>query len=339
MIISNTYLGIAIIIFLGQCLKLDSQTNYIQIEQKELCNKPAIDWVDEISPEKFLIKDEGFFSSVLNFILGEEELTIVRPFGSYVSDNGSIYYIDQDEKSLMFIDKKENEIRNILPDEIKLESPVGLCSTEDGLLISDSENDKVWKYYFENEEVSELNNSLKQPTGITYLKDRNEIWVCETKNHRIVRLDKNGNQIGTIGQRGIEPGEFNFPTFIWADNKGKVYINDSMNFRIQIFSEVGVLIKTFGKAGDGTGDFARPKGIATDSFGHIYVADALFNNIQVFNEQGQLLYTFGQKGIEKGEFWLPAGIYIDNVNKIYVADSYNSRIQIFQLSCDGEIEN
>jgi len=339
MIISNTYLGIAIIIFLGQSLKLDGQTKIIQIEQNELCNKPAIDWVDEITSENFANRDEGFFSKVLNFILGEEELTIVKPFGSYVTDNESIYYIDQDKKSLIFIDENKNEVRNILPEEIKFESPVGLCSTEDGLLITDSQNDKIYKYDYETEEITDFNTSLKQPTGITYLIDIKEIWVCETKNHRIVRLDKNGNQIGTIGQRGIEPGEFNFPTFIWADNKGKVYINDSMNFRIQIFSEEGVLISTFGKAGDGSGDFARPKGIATDSFGHIYVADALFNNIQVFNEQGQLLYTFGQKGIEKGEFWLPAGIYVDKVNKIYVADSYNSRIQIFQLSCDGEVEN
>lgn len=338
MIPFNTYLGVSLIIFFGLSMELDSQTNKVQIEQNELCKNPVINWIGEISSKNFSNKDEGFFNSVLNFILGEEELKIVKPFSSFATDNGSIFYIDQDEKSLMFIDKKENEIRSIQPDEIKFGSPVGLCSTEDGLIISDSEKDIVWKYCFETEEVSEINNSLEQPTGVTYLRDRKEIWVCETKNHRIVRLDKNGSKIGTIGHRGVEPGEFNYPTFIWADNNGKVYINDSMNFRIQIFSEAGNLLRTFGKAGDGSGDFARPKGIATDSFGHIYVADALFNNIQIFNQQGQLLYTFGDKGIENGKFWLPAGIYIDKANKIYVADSYNSRIQIFQLSCDGEIE-
>jgi len=315
------------------------QANSVQEFQKETCQEPTIVFVDEVSLNNISNREEGFFESIFNLIFGEDDLTIQKPFNTYVSDNGLIFFVDQGNKSLIVIDKKENEIETILSDEIKIESPVGLCSTEDGLLITDSQTNQVWKYDFSTEETRELNSSIKQPTGIAYIKNNNEIWVCETAEHRIIRLDREGKQLGIIGQRGLGDSEFNFPTFIWADNKGKVYINDSMNFRIQIFSEEGTFIRSFGKAGDGSGDFARPKGIATDSFGHIYVADALFNNIQIFDQEGQLLYVLGNQGIQKGEFWLPAGLYIDNHNRIYVADSFNSRIQIFKLICDGESED
>jgi len=311
------------------------KANSVQEFQKETCQDPAITFIDEVSLNNISDKEEGFFDSIFNFIFGEDELAIQKPFNTYVSDNGLIFIVDQGNKSLIVIDKAENEIQNLLPENFKCESPVGLCSIEDGLVFTDSQTDQVWKYDFENEEIAKLNSSLKQPTGIAYIKNNKEIWVCETEEHRIVRLDRTGKQLGIIGQRGLGNSEFNFPTFIWADNRGKVYINDSMNFRIQIFSEEGKFIRSFGKAGDGSGDFSRPKGIATDSFGHIYVVDALFNNVQIFDQEGQLLYVLGNQGIQKGEFWLPAGLYIDNHNRIYVADSFNSRIQIFQLICDG----
>ena len=316
-----------------------SQPIHPQDAQKEICIKPSINLISEISSANFSNQEKGFFSVVLDLITGEDKLTIVKPFSIYAATDGSLYFLDQDNKSLILIDEEENEIENLFPDDLQCESLVGLCSTESGLLITDSQNNKILKYEYESEEVREFNISLDQPTGIAYIKSKNEIWVCETKNHRIIRLDKYGNKLGTIGQRGITLGEFNFPTFIWADNKGKVYVNDSMNFRVQIFSEDGSLLSAFGKAGDGSGDFARPKGIATDSYGHIYVADALFNNIQVFNQEGQLLYTFGERGTDQGQFWLPAGIYISRTNTIYIADSFNSRIQIFQLECDENSKN
>ena len=75
--------------------------------------------------------------------------------------------------------------------------------------------------------------------------------------------------------------EFNFPTFIWIDNKGIVYLVDTMNYRIQILDKTGNFIFSFGSIGDATGYFARPKGIATDSHGNIYVADG--NSIRKIN--------------------------------------------------------
>ncbi len=305
-----------------------------QIKLSDTCSKPKIEWIEEISSETINSSAGGFLETLYNFIVGSDDLTILKPFDLVTDKEGSIYFIDQDNKKIIKYIPNKDEIVSLIEDDIELKSPVSLCLFENNLVFTDSELNKIFIYNFDSEETSVLNSSLEQPTGIIYLENIQEFWVCETHQHRIVRLDKKGDIIETFGRRGKEQGQFNFPTFIESDRDGNVYVNDSMNFRIQIFSSDRNFIKQFGNAGDGSGDFARPKGIAIDSFNNIYVVDALFNNVQVFDQQGSLLYSFGEKGTDSGMFWLPTGIFIDQENKIFVADSFNSRIQIFQLSCE-----
>ncbi len=301
----------------------------------EICNNPKIEWIKEISSELINNSDKGFFKSLLDFIIGKDDLLILKPFNLVTDLEETIYFIDQDNKNILKYSSTENELVSLLDDDIILKSPVGMCLSEKNLVITDSELNEIYTYNLDSDETSILNSTLEQPTGIIYLEDVQEFWVCETKQHRIARLNKDGDVIGNIGIRGIDEGQFNFPTFIWTDGNGNIYINDSMNFRIQVFSCDGKFIRQFGKPGDGSGDFARPKGIATDSYNNIYVVDALFNNVQIFDQRGRLLYSFGEQGTESGKFWIPTGIFIDKENKIYIADSFNSRIQIFQLRCEN----
>jgi len=301
----------------------------------QICNHPKIEWIKEISSESINNSGKGIFKSLLDFIIGKDDLLILKPFYLVTDFKEVIYFIDQDNKNIIKYSSTENELVSLLDDDIILKSPVGMCLSENNLVITDSELNEIYIHDLDNDETSILNSSLEQPTGIIYLEDVQEFWVCETKQHRIARLNKNGEIIGNIGERGIDKGQFNFPTFIWTDGNGNIYINDSMNFRIQVFSCDGKFIRQFGKHGDGSGDFARPKGIATDLYNNIYVVDALFNNVQIFDQRGRLLYTFGERGTESGMFWLPSGIFIDKQHKIYIADSFNSRIQIFQLRCEN----
>ncbi len=306
-----------------------------EITEKAICKSPNIEWLQEISSESIKTSSGGFFESLSDLIFGSDDLTILKPFSLVTDSEGSIFFIDQDSKKLLKYSFDENELASLLNDDVELKSPIGLCINQTALIFTDSELNTVFKYDFNSEETSVLNSSLEQPTGIIYLESIQEFWICETKQHRIARLNKDGKLLGTIGQRGNGQGQFNFPTFIWSDGNGNIYVNDSMNFRIQIFSSDGKFSNQFGKSGDGSGDFSRPKGIATDSYDNIYVVDALFNNVQVFDQSGRLLDVFGERGTDPEMFWLPTGIFIDKQNKIFVADSFNSRIQIYQLRCEN----
>lgn len=317
-----------------------NQLNYFAQSQDkvltvEYCNSPKIEWINEISSESVNSDNSGLLNSLYNLIVGNDEIQILKPFSIVSDTNDNIYFIDQDSKKLIKYSLTEKTLESLIDEDIVLKSPTGLCLTDKDLFITDSETNNIYKYNLESEETTIINSSIQQPTGIIFIKDTNQLWVCETKEHRIAKLNLYGEVIGTIGQRGTEDGQFNFPTFLHIGNNNDIYINDSMNFRIQIFSKDGKFIRKFGKAGDGSGDFARPKGIATDSFNNIYVVDALFNNVQVFDHTGRLMYIFGKKGTDTEMFWLPAGICIDKDNKIFVADSFNSRVQVFQLRCSN----
>jgi DNA-binding beta-propeller fold protein YncE len=299
----------------------------------EPCNSPKIEWINEISSESVNSENSGLINSIYTLIVGSDEIQILRPFSIVSDSNNNIYFIDQDSKKLIKYSFTEKTLESLIDEDIELKSPVGLCLTDKDLFFTDSETNNIYKYNLETEETKITNSSIQQPTGIIYINETKQLWVCETKRHRIVKLNLDGDMIGTLGERGIDAGQFNFPTFLCLGNDGNVYINDSMNFRVQVFSGKGNFVKQFGKAGDGSGDFARPKGIATDSFNNIYVVDALFNSVQVFDHEGRLLYIFGEQGTDSEKFWLPAGIFIDDDNRIYVADTFNSRIQVFQLRC------
>jgi DNA-binding beta-propeller fold protein YncE len=295
----------------------------------------SVKWISQISLLDEYQKDKSFLSSIVDFLTGTESTNLIKPISITLSGNNKIWILDQGINSPLFIDNDESGI-TLFNDDEEFHSPsmVGICKFEkDEILYTDSKLNKIYKCDPSEEIPFVLNDTLKlnQPTGIAYSESTNEIWVVETASHQITILDLEGNYERSIGKRGTNPGEFNFPTFIWIDKNGLIYINDSMNFRVQVLDSKGNVISVFGENGDATGYFARSKGIASDSFGNIYVVDALFNTVQIFDIEGNFLFNFGKQGKGEEEFWLPAGIYIDVDDKIYVADSYNSRVQIFQL--------
>ncbi|MFC2086437.1 6-bladed beta-propeller [Bacteroidota bacterium] len=280
-------------------------------------------------------KGKKFSEKFSEIVFGKKQPELIKPVSVFALNPDSLWIIDQGNGIILEIKDKKGEVPRVFHENPGyFLSLLGVCSIADNrILFTDSHLNNIFLLSGNSKEIKVLNDSLvlQQPTGIAYSKKNDEIWVVETAAHRISVLDSEGKPKRKIGNRGVGPGEFNFPTFIWIDNQGTIYIVDSMNFRIQIFDSRGNFQSSFGESGDASGYFARPKGIATDSNGNIYIADGLYHTVQIFNKKGEILYNFGAQGRDKGEFWMPTGLFIDHENYIYVADSYNSRVQIFQL--------
>jgi len=291
-----------------------------------------VQWVAEY-PGESGPKSAGFGDRLSRLVFGKKPREVIKPFNVVAADPTHYWILDQGAGGVFEVLKGEGElIRPMKRMRGNFTSLVGMCFTPAGdLLFTDSSLDQIMRVADGNISGFADSLSFKQPTGIACNRVSSEIWVVETGAHQISVLSSHGKRIRTLGGRGTGPGLFNYPTFIWMDDKGRVYVVDSMNFRVQIFDAKGQVLHVFGTSGDATGNMARPKGIATDSQGHIYVADALFHAVQIFDDQGNFLYSFGSQGQEGGEFWMPAGIYIDGTDHIYVADSYNARVQVFQL--------
>jgi DNA-binding beta-propeller fold protein YncE len=308
--------------------------NVVSNPGAEKSDDQFIKWIGNV-PDVHSSEDVGFFEKLFNFITGNEPVLLNSPVCVYAKNPNDCIVANQGSGNI--VESKNGELKilsGFKKESGYFPSLVSICQFKGGyFLITDSKLNKIFLMSSDGKSIKPFNDvlSLERPTGIAFMKTKDEVWVVETGSHRIDVLSSRGELKRVIGQRGTGNLEFNFPTYIWIDSDGKIYIVDSMNFRVQVLSSDGEFLSSFGRQGDATGSFARPRGIATDSKGNIYVVDALFNNVQIFDISGNLLYYFGSQGTGKYQFWMPSGIFIDQNDYIYISDSYNGRVQIFQL--------
>ncbi len=115
----------------------------------------------------------------------------------------------------------------------------------------------------------------------------NKILVSDTMNARIVKMDINGNMIGSFGRRGYRLGELNRPKGIAVDSYQHVYLVESYFDHLLIYDGSGQLLLPLGGTGDKPGQFYLPSGVWVDQQDRIYVADMANGRVSVFQYLGE----------------------------------------------------
>ena len=139
-----------------------------------------------------------------------------------------------------------------------------------------------------------LNAQLNLANGVA-TDLRGDVYIADTFNHRIRKVDAMGN-ISTFagtGQRGfggddgpaVEARLYS-PSDVATDLEGNVYIADTGNNRIRMVDSAGRIAtitwnRQLDTAGDGEPGLARPQGLDVDGQGKIYIADYLNARIRV----------------------------------------------------------
>ena len=293
--------------------------------------KPRIKYYDTLRTEEDVKPKKG----IAQTLFGEErQFSLLKPYGVVVDDEGRVYVSDVGR--VVVFDKKGQRLY-FIGDRgvVKLMRPLGMFyDKKDKLLyVADSVLDRVIVFTLDGRPVREIGQKgeLKDPGGVAVDSIRNRVYVTNTKNHVISVFNTEGYFIENLGERGVDPGYFNFPTQIAIDSEGNIYVVDTGNFRVQALSPEGKFIRQYGSLGVRFGQFARPKGIAISPQNYLFVTDAMFHGVTVFDKEGNLLLTWGSRGWAKGLFDLPAGIFIDNNNLIYVVSQWTAKVDIFQL--------
>ena len=155
------------------------------------------------------------------------------------------------------------------------------------------------------------NKSLSFPFGIAV--DGDNIYVTDLGNHCVVKFDKTGKLLKSVGQKGSREGEFNGPYGITVVGD-QVFVCDSKNNRLQVFTSDLVFVRQFGSPGTGKGQFIRPTDITHDEEGNLYVTEYGNDRVQVFNTQGKFLNFL----TTKGDITHPTGICISG-ELVYVS--------------------
>jgi len=300
---------------------------------------PRIKFVKSISNSTD-VERKGFWSSISEWITGARSgARLSKPYAVHVDREGRLFVTDSAWPAVLIFDIPKQSFSVIgLEGPGILAKPMGVTTDASGrIYVTDTLENRAVVYDHDGNFLLGIGEKgrFDQPVGIAVNDALNRVYIVDTRKHKVSVFDsKDGKFLFEFGQRGVEDGQFNWPTNIAIETDGKLFIMDTFNFRVQVFDPEGKFLSKFGSIGTGLGQFAKPKGIALDSEGHVYVVDAAFNNIQIFDQQGQLLLFFGGFGNRPGQLWLPAGMYIDHNDQIYVADQYNHRIEIYQYLSD-----
>lgn len=272
------------------------------------------------------------WSRLSRFFTGASRDTekFMTPSAVAFDEEGNICLTDTGTAQVWFFDcrrKRHERWEKIAKTRFVL--PVAVAKRHGVLYVSDSGLGKILAFDGKGKLRFEIASPIERPAGLVITEER--LFVADAAAHRITAFDLQGRFLFHIGRRGAAPGEFNFPTHLAADGKGRLLVTDSMNARVQVFNRQGEVQNVISSRGDGSGHLSRPKGLALDREGHLFIVDAVFDNFQVFDQEGRFLLDVGGSGSGAGEFWLPAGIAISDGGKVVVADSYNHRLQSFQL--------
>jgi DNA-binding beta-propeller fold protein YncE len=290
---------------------------------------PRIKWVTQWSSAY----DFGGPNPMLTFLIGEERADVLTRPSDVVADSaGNIYVADPDRSMIYVFDLEKKAVRYLGEGAVSAPTTLAIDNATGVLYITDAKRHQVVALDKNSGRTITFIGAgeMKNASGIAFDGTTGRVYISDSKSHDIKVFEKGGKFLFTIGKRGMEDGEFNFPTSL-AFRHGKLYVVDALNYRVQIFDADGKFLMKFGNIGDSPGHFSRPKGIGIDSLGNIYVVDVAFSNFQVFDKDGQLLLFVGQTGAkDPGAFNLPSGLYVDERDMIYVADTFNKRVQVFQ---------
>jgi sugar lactone lactonase YvrE len=287
------------------------------------------------------LKPKGNFGDQLGAaIFGKKgTFSMLSPYAVCTDGNHRLFVADSNAQLVHVFDFSTRKYERWVPSnaEKRFAQPVGVTWDPAGrLIVSDSVAAKLYIFDAHGKQVGEIGSGLFiRPAGVTFDAASQRLFVADTGAHQVVILSDHERLYVKLGARGTGPGQFNFPTNVAIDSRGRVYVSDSLNFRVQQFAPDLKTVRIIGRKGDMPGYFSQPKGIAVDWENHLWVVDANFEAVQIFDENGVLLLDFGAEGRGPGEFWLPAGIFIDRTNRVYVADSYNRRIQVFDYIPEG----
>jgi sugar lactone lactonase YvrE len=111
-----------------------------------------------------------------------------------------------------------------------------------------------------------------QPNDVLVAPD-GDIYVAEGHsstpgaNARILRFDKTGRLLQTIGMKGNGRGEFDQPHALAMDSRGRLFVGDRSNNRIVILDRQGTVVAEWPQ-------FSRPSGLYIDKNDVLYVADS-----------------------------------------------------------------
>jgi len=175
--------------------------------------------------------------------------------------------------------------------------------------------------------------SFHRPTDVTWDPQGNIFVSDGYTDSRIVKYDKNGRFIKSIGTRGRDVNQFSTPHGITADNQGNIYVADRGNSRIVVLDNDLNWKTTYEDVGSPWGVC-----ISQSTPQYLYSTASSGTNMEIENAaitgeiykmtlDGKVLGKFGTAGKALKQFASTHTIDCRNPNEVFVAEINAWRVQ------------
>jgi len=173
--------------------------------------------------------------------------------------------------------------------------------------------------------------NIQKPHGIA-IDSNNDIYIVDSAQSRIKKLDPSGTIIKAWGMPGSSAGQLSNPTGIFIDSNF-VHVADTGNSRIQTFDKDGNFVREWGNSRIDSQSLISPNSISIDSSGIFYVSDSALNKISKYDSEGKYAGHIQSILTAKAKFSSSDFVASDNGNNFFIVVSNDNRI--LQYRADG----
>lgn len=171
-----------------------------------------------------------------------------------------------------------------------------------------------------------LGSKVMSRPGSLALDALGNLVICDTGNHRLVKVKPDGTFLTEVGGFGFSREEFNYPAALATSDGVNLYLLDSDNDRIVTLDyDLNWIAEErlgFIQLDPPTG---RGSSIAVSSFGDLYYADPDNNRVVRFDTRFEVVSEL----TEPGGFLDPGALTIDRSDYLYVVDRDQHNIVLF----------
>jgi DNA-binding beta-propeller fold protein YncE len=149
---------------------------------------------------------------------------------------------------------------------------------------------------------------------------RGDLLLSDTANRRVLRFDRDGAFLDTIGDADSTAGEAGLlgPAGITLDDAGNLWVVDTVGQAVKQFSPEGDFLRSVG-----AGLLGEPRAVAVSRRGDIFVTDDSAMAVLAFAADGSYLGAVGAGGPAGSDPQLqaPHGLRVD-ADELYVMDRF-----------------
>ena len=161
-----------------------------------------------------------------------------HPRSIAVAENCSCFFVADFELSSIFGFSYRGDLLVNPGRQAGLSHPSGMTVDGSGnLWVADCWNNRLVSFSSTagySEHVECLSGDCHRPLDMTYDRQRDGFWVCDSGNRRILRLSEDGEILFSFGEKYLS-----VPQLVRVDFRGNILVSDSMTGTIHLFEPTG----------------------------------------------------------------------------------------------------